>query len=332
MALGALLLCAGLGTRLRPYSDQLPKPAIPFWGLPLSYYSLYFLREADCREITMNLHHLPEKMQALTKRDELRDFRFQFSLEKDKAMGSGGALYYAKNHLQPFSSFFAINSDEVMIPPSADILSHLSEHFQKTKALATLLVTDHPDLQKTLKPVWINKDGVIRGFGDKPSSTEVLKPVHYTGYKIFSNEVLSLLPAGESHIFHDTLVPAMNAGALVNTLFVDCSWWETGSLAGLLKATADVTQMVAQSGNKNHLQQVYESFGRDFSFTTSCSAQKTVAIHRSSNVRSEQCSGTVFVGANSQAAADIRLENCLVDHSLKIKKNLNQTLLLNLED
>jgi mannose-1-phosphate guanylyltransferase len=330
MAIKALLLCAGLGTRLRPYTNQLPKPAIPFFGLPLSYYSLYLLRRINCLDVTVNLHHLPEKMQTLLSKNELADFRFSFSHEKDQILGSGGALYHAKNLLQSADSFFAINSDEVMIPPNAEILNDLKGHHQKTKSLATLLVTDHPDLLKTLKPVWINQQGVVRGFGEKPETTEPLRPVHYTGYKIFSKDVLPLLPAGESHIFHDTLVPAMAAGALVNTHFIHCRWWETGSFANLLTATSDVIQLIHKE-KQNHLRDVYESFHKEFSFTTTIQGQTNVALHSSATVKSSQCRGTVFVAEHTTSSVDVVLQNCIVDKDLKLTNSHQDTLLLNTE-
>ncbi|MBY0386428.1 hypothetical protein K2X05_14830 [bacterium] len=329
MAIGALLLCAGLGTRLRPYTHILPKPAIPFWGLPLCYYSLYFLKQIDCFDVVMNLHHLPEKLIHLSKDKDLSDFRFKFSLEDYQPMGSGGALFFAQNHLKKFSSFFAINSDEVMIPPSSQILADLAQHFEKTKALATLLVTDHPDLQKTLKPVWINTEGVVRGFGEKPKLKEKLRPVHYTGYKIFSKDVLSLLPEGESHIFHDTLVPAMSRGALVNTLFVDCHWWETGSLQGLLTATAACTKIVHKSPQKNHFQHVYNSFEKDFSFLIKYTTKLQLAAHRSSSVNIKLCKNTVFIGANSTVDSKVLLNHCIIDKNLKVTQSLENTLVLN---
>lgn len=329
MAVGALLLCAGLGTRLRPYTNILPKPAIPFWGLPLCYYSLYFLKQIDCFDITINLHHLPEKIVQLSKEKDLSDFRFQFSLEKNQPMGSGGALFYAKKYLKNFSSFFAINSDEVMVPPSPQILADLAAHFQKSKALATLLVTDHPDLQKTLKPVWVNKEGVVRGFGEKPQLKEKLRPVHYTGYKIFSKDVLPLLPKGESHIFHDTLVPAMSRGALVNTLFVDCHWWETGSLQGLLNATAACTKLVHNSPKKNHMQKVYNSFEKDFSFLIKYNSKLQMAVDRTATVNTKLCKNTVFIGANTQIGPAVTVNHCIVDKNLKITQNLENTLVLN---
>lgn len=324
-----LLLCAGLGTRLRPATDLLPKPAIPFWGLPLCYYSLYLLRQTSSRKIVANLHHLPEKMRQLLQNRELSDFHFSFSLEKEKPMGSGGALYYAKNELKKSNSFFVVNADEVMIPTDDHVLQHLQSHFEKTGALVTLLVTDHPELQKTLKPVWINTQGVIRGFGEKPQSDELLRPVHYTGYKVFSNDIFSFIKEGETHIFHDAVMPAIRAGALANTLHVPCDWWETGSFAGLLAATKDITQMVHRFPKKHYMLRVYESFRRDFSFKTFCDSQQSIALHSSAHVDSGQCSGVVFVDRNVQVANSVQLQDCLIDHDLKISRDQKNLLCLN---
>lgn len=331
MAVKALLLCAGLGTRLRPYTLQTPKPAIPFFGLPLCYYSLYLLKKIECLDVTINLHHLPEKIRALLQNQDLRDFQFSFSHEKEQILGSGGALYHAKNHLQGADSFFVINSDEVMVPPSPTVLQDLKNHHQKTQSLATLLVTDHPDLLKTLKPVWINAEGVIKGFGEKPSSTDNLRPVHYTGYKIFSKDILSLLPPGESHIFHDTLVPAMKAGALVNTLHIQCRWWETGSFENLLSATHDITKLI-HNQNSHFLKDIYTSFHKEFSFKTTVESNKTLALHTSCNVKTEQCQGVVFVDQDTKATShSTEFQNCLFDKNLKITSSQNNILVLNTE-
>ncbi len=327
--LGAFLLCAGLGTRLRPVTEIRAKPAIPFWGLPMALYSLYYLRQMKIFDVTVNLHHLPESILELCNAPELVAFQFSFSLEKEKPMGSGGALYYAKEHLQKHPAFFVMNSDEVLIPSSPNLLEKLSSHFQKTQALATLLVTDHPDLQKTLKPVWINTEGVVRGFGEKPSTTETLRPVHYVGYKIFSSQVLDLIPPGETHIFHDVLVPAMQKGALVNTVFETCRWWETGSLDGLLKATADVTRLVHASPEENHILSVYEAFRQNFSFKTFQSPRGTWAHHTTASVNPSTWQGTVFVDAHTQVAAKAVLKNCLLDKDLHVDKSVELQFLLN---
>lgn len=250
----ALLLSAGLGTRLRPHTLSTPKPCIPFMGVPLAAYSLYLLQQTSCRDVVANLHYLPEKVQSMLTSCRDKDFSFKFSLEKEKPMGSGGALFYAKQFLTGSQSFYAINSDEVFVPSRPDILQKLAQHHQSTNSLATLLVTDHPDLGKSLKPVWIDPQGNIIAFGEKPAGN--VRPVHYTGCKIFSEKVLELLPEGESHIFHDTLMPAILKGATVNTVFDSCNWWETGDIQSYNIAKNAALKIFSQKAESNYFQKV----------------------------------------------------------------------------
>src|SRR5919205_1029977 len=60
-----MVLCAGLGTRLRPLTDRLPKPAVPVCGVPLVRYALALLAHAGARRAVVNVHHLPDAMASM---------------------------------------------------------------------------------------------------------------------------------------------------------------------------------------------------------------------------------------------------------------------------
>ena len=60
----AVVLAAGLGTRLRPLTDAMPKPLLPVWGEPMLERILRMLEEWGVEEIAVNAHHLPEKVRA----------------------------------------------------------------------------------------------------------------------------------------------------------------------------------------------------------------------------------------------------------------------------
>jgi NDP-sugar pyrophosphorylase family protein len=275
----------------------------------MMYYSLYLLKKNGCKDITINLHHLPEKIKSLTESPNLKDFQFHFSLEEAQAFGSGGALYYAQEYLQDCEHFFAINGDEVMIPSSPKILSQLREHHENQNALATLLVTDHPDLLKTLKPVWINREGLVRGFGAKPSTSEELRPVHYTGYKIFQQRVLKQIPPGESNIFYDVLVTAMKNGEKVSVLFDRTTWWETGNLPSLFSATADV---IGSRGHQKYIQSIYEEFAKPYDFEVSTSTEARVVKSQSASAENVKLKGVVFLDQHCQITPGSTLENAIV--------------------
>ena len=85
----AMILCAGLGTRLRPLTTRWPKPAIPLLGGPLFRYSLATLQRAGITKVGLNTHHLPEVMEA-TARAELPDLAV--SHETGEIQGTGGGI------------------------------------------------------------------------------------------------------------------------------------------------------------------------------------------------------------------------------------------------
>src|SRR6185437_7197518 len=58
-----MVLAAGLGTRLLPITEKLPKPIVPVLNVPSILYSLALLERAGIRDVILNLHHLPEKLE-----------------------------------------------------------------------------------------------------------------------------------------------------------------------------------------------------------------------------------------------------------------------------
>ncbi|MEK6556075.1 MAG: sugar phosphate nucleotidyltransferase, partial [Bdellovibrionota bacterium] len=61
----AMILTAGLGTRFRPHTDKLAKPALPFLNIPLMGYSLFHLESLGIKDLVLNLHHLPQTIRAV---------------------------------------------------------------------------------------------------------------------------------------------------------------------------------------------------------------------------------------------------------------------------
>ena len=230
------MLTAGLGTRLRPYTETLPKPCLPFLNLPLMNYGFLLAQKSGFKNFLFNTHHLANEIENNVA--SLKDFckSSQISDETSQILGSGGALWKAAPILKDYDYFLIANGDEVLIPKDNTVLDHLVSQFKKDDALCTLLTCDHPELLKTLKPVWVN-NGEVKAFGMEKPDQDV-KPVHYTGYKIFSKRILDMLPDGESNIFYDVVTKAMAQGEKVTHFHLNqCGWFETGSFNFLIEAT-----------------------------------------------------------------------------------------------
>jgi MurNAc alpha-1-phosphate uridylyltransferase len=95
----AMVLAAGLGTRLRPITDRMPKPLVPVGGRPMIDYVLDLLAKAGIEQVVVNVHHFADQMVAYLKKR--RDLDIIISDESDRLMNNGGGLAKGLKLLEP---------------------------------------------------------------------------------------------------------------------------------------------------------------------------------------------------------------------------------------
>ncbi len=131
----AMLLAAGLGTRMRPLTDRLPKALVPVQGKPLIDWSLERLEAAGVENIVVNLHHHADQLEAhLTARWK---GGLAFSREP-KLLETGGGIRQALPLLGE-APFFAINADTIWLEGQRPALQRMAEVFDPQQMDALLL-------------------------------------------------------------------------------------------------------------------------------------------------------------------------------------------------
>ncbi|MCP4687443.1 MAG: nucleotidyltransferase family protein, partial [Desulfobacterales bacterium] len=181
----ALILAAGLGTRLRPYTDRLPKPLFPLGGRPLLDITIHRLASAGFREIVVNTHHLNTAIESHVRG---RDYGIPVHLVHEPAiLGAGGAI---KNTAEFWTDgpFLVINGDIATdIDPARVYAFHLGHGDP-----ATLVLMDDPEFNT----VSVDHRGFITGFG--PRDAEARKAAHerltFTGIQVLNPEILDFIP------------------------------------------------------------------------------------------------------------------------------------------
>ena len=162
----ALIFAAGLGTRLRPLTDTLPKALVPVCGEPLLYHVIQKLKAAGYTQLTVNVHHFPEQIRAyITSRNW--GIPIAISDESEALLETGGGILHAKEHILP--------TDEPFLVHNVDIISNLDLHWvrQQTRpdALATLVVSE----RKTRRNLLFGDDMRLMGWMDNETG-EVRSP------------------------------------------------------------------------------------------------------------------------------------------------------------
>lgn len=182
----AMIFAAGLGTRLKPLTDTMPKALVPLGGKPLLQWQVEKLREAGIRDIVVNVHHFPDQIIDAIRAHEGWGCRIQVSDERDCLLETGGGLRKAKALL---------GTDEPVLTCNVDILSNID-----LKALlaayddsASLLVVSDRQTQRYL---CFDEQHTLCGWTN--IATGELKGqdgrhLAFSGMQILSPEALALL-------------------------------------------------------------------------------------------------------------------------------------------
>src|SRR3989338_393060 len=145
----AMILTAGLGTRMNELSKKIPKPLLPVFNIPLIYYQLYQLKKVGVTDVVLNLHNLGDKIKK-SLGDSCCGIKIYYSEEKQKILGTGGGVKHAQIFLQNEKNFILLNSDFIAALP----LKQLLTTHKVGGGIATLLVMSHFQ-----EPADLNVDG-----------------------------------------------------------------------------------------------------------------------------------------------------------------------------
>jgi MurNAc alpha-1-phosphate uridylyltransferase len=137
MPKSAIVLAAGLGTRMRPYNGHIPKPLVAIGGKPLIDYSLDGLADAGVERAVVNVHHLADAVERhLAPRQKPR---IVISDERDTLRGTGGGIAKALPELGD-APFFLVNSDTLWLDGVKSNFARLADSFDGDDMDALLLL------------------------------------------------------------------------------------------------------------------------------------------------------------------------------------------------
>jgi mannose-1-phosphate guanylyltransferase len=236
----ALVLAAGLGTRLRPLTSLTPKPLLPVRGVPILGHTLARLAAAGCEAVAVNLHYLGDQIRA-----RFGDSHLGVPLtwsDEPEVLGTLGALHPLKDFFAPADLVLLVNGDSLCDWPFRRLIRrHLA-----SGARSTLLLTSRPDPARFGGGVGIDRAGRILSFrtGGPERGGEVARRHVFAGAHVFSPDLLARVGPGKSDIVRDLYEPMLAEGATIDSVVDGGLWHDMGTpqrfLAGALEwARAD---------------------------------------------------------------------------------------------
>jgi mannose-1-phosphate guanylyltransferase len=226
----AMVLAAGLGTRLKPITFEIPKPMVPVLDRPVMAHIVGMLERQGFDDLIANLHYYPD-----TIRDYFGD-RLEYRFEEELLGTAGGVRNVA--------DFFG---DDPVVIVSGDALTDtdlnaLVERHRSAGGIATLTVKKVHDTRE-YGVVIHDSEGRIQGFQEKPDPAEARSDVGNCGIYCFSPEIFDFFPDRPFADWAQDVFPALLEGDVpFHVHEIEDYWNDVGSLEELRQGTFDALE------------------------------------------------------------------------------------------
>jgi mannose-1-phosphate guanylyltransferase len=235
-----MVMAAGLGTRLRPLTCDVPKPLVPVANRPVMEHILLLLRRHRFGPVIANLHSFPD-----TIRDRFGDgsglgIDLTYSHE-DELLGTAGGV-------RNVADFFG---DEPFLVMAADALTDidlaaLRAAHEANEGIATLAVTQVSDVSE-FGVVITDSAGRIQGFQEKPDRAEALSDLASCMIYVLDREIFDYFPSKPVVDFAREVFPALLSNDVpFHVHRIDAYWNDVGSLPEYLRGNLDAVQGAVQ--------------------------------------------------------------------------------------
>ena len=243
----AMILAAGKGTRVRPLTNEMPKPMIPIIGKPVMEYLIEELERHGFDEIMINVSHLPEKIESYFGNGERLGVEIGYSFEghiedgeiQSEAVGSAGGI----KRIQEFGGFF----DDTFLVVCGDALIDLDltkavrEHWKSGAVASICTLSVEPQSVCDYGVVVSDDLGQITSFQEKPSVDDALSNQVNTGIYIFEPEVLDLIPSGQTYDIGSDLFPKIvEQGLKFQAINIPFNWIDIGRISDYWNANQKI--------------------------------------------------------------------------------------------
>lgn len=187
----AMILAAGKGTRLRPFTDSMPKALFPVNGIPLLEIIINKLINYQFYSIIINVHHFADKIEDFLKKNN--NFGIQIELSREvNLLETGGALKQASWFFKD-SPYFIIHNVDII----SDLdFNEIYESAMISHSLATLAVSERTSSRFLLFDEKMNLKGWRNTITheEKIYSNDLLKPYAFSGIQVSSSEIFQYFP------------------------------------------------------------------------------------------------------------------------------------------
>lgn len=307
----AIVLAAGVGSRLDPLTSQLPKPLVPVANVPVMEHIIKLLKSHDVSNIHANLHYMPQKIVDYFGNGEKWGVNLNYKHEQQLS-GDAGGVRALRSYLMD-GTFIVLMGD---LLTDADLTRIVREHKAK-KAIASIAVKQVPEEELNRFGVVVTDgQGFIKGFQEKPEAKDALSDKVSTGIYVLEPEVFHHMPAQGEYGFGRQLFPELiQKGLPVLGIEIEGYWSDVGTIQQYRQANFDAAKRRVNLGlnvAKPYRQTGSVTINSGSIIEYGCDVQGSLIMGRNSKL-----------GAGTQIVGDVVIgDNCIIEPGCVLKDSV----------
>lgn len=297
--LKAMIMAAGVGSRLDPLTQLVPKPLVPIANKPVMDILLEYLAKIGVRSVISNTHYLADK---IIERYSNNSFGINFNyIKEDTLSGTAGGLKKCQYFFDEDEDFIVLSGDGVS---NVDLLRGLQVH-KNSNAIATIGIKQIPKNEVSHFGVVVtDSDGFITEFQEKPSVQEAKSNYINTGIYIFNYKIFEYIPEDTFYDFAKNVFPQLLYEKQINTFEISEYWSDIGTLA-------------------QYQQSVQDLFNKHYTFNHAPIVKTPTGAYISASVlpMSVKFIGNSTLGSGCVIGKNVTLENCILWNNVTVADN-----------
>jgi NDP-sugar pyrophosphorylase family protein len=223
----AMILAAGLGTRLRPLTDIKPKALVNIGGYTMLELTIRYLKKYGIRDIIINVHHFTDQIIRYLEDNKGFGLKYTISDESNQLMDTGGAIVKAARYLKGNDPFILIGTD---ILSNLDLAALIRYH-QSNRPLVTLAVKDRPTSRSLLFDEQLNLVGWRDNSSGLTRGEKASRAIHALGFSVIQliePAILSLITEEAPFSIIDLYLRLMDSQKILGFRHDESVWLEFG--------------------------------------------------------------------------------------------------------
>ncbi len=297
----AMIMAAGVGSRLDPLTKAVPKPLVPIANRPVMDILMEKLSSIGVKDVVANTYYLAEQ---IIERYKNNKFGINFEYIKEETLsGTAGGLKKCQFFFDKGEDFIVLSADGLS---NADLRQGIEIH-KKSGAIATIGIKQIPlEEVSHFGVVVTDENGFITEFQEKPSVDEAKSNFINTGIYIFNYKIFDYIPENTFYDFAKNVFPKLLKEGAINTFEITEYWTDIGTLEQYEQSTQDL----------------FNGFCKFPHTEIQTKGNGSYIIGASSIPESTTIIGNCTIGDNCIIGENVVLENCIVWDAVKIKDNV----------